>query len=142
MTDRITFPTQVLLAIILAILLAYLLEVAPQSRFPALPLPTAQATDLPILTTQAVVSPTPGHTPTLLSTLTFPYFETIPGVWMVRLKFYRQGRPEFIRVTPVEKGRLSLTQGGENQLQILDAGPHCHPDWTSISNYHTYPGSP
>jgi len=122
MTTRLSLQGQILAGILIALLVGFLSGAVPAQLGVAGPVetppPSSTATDTP---STALPSPDASPTPEALATVNPPLFQTIEGVWMVRVKFYHNAEPEFVRVLPLGEGRLSVTQGGDSHLQIIDA---------------------
>lgn len=115
MIPRLTFQAQIFLGVLVALVLGYLFQqpvwahplsstllstVSPRPPATSIPLPTAYPTDTPLITPQP--------------------FETLSGVWIVRVTLHRTAPPEILQTTLAENGRLTVTQPGDALIQISD----------------------
>jgi hypothetical protein len=46
---------------------------------------------------------------------------TLPGAWLVRIRFFPDQPPEIVRILYLEEGRLTPSQPGDTALEMLDA---------------------
>lgn len=99
MRAKPSFQLQFLLSVVAALCLGYLLG------GPAWTAPTQTPTVSG--TSEQQVTPQP--------------FMNLTSVWMVRVRLHKNSTPEVLEVKPLQKGRITSTQGGESNLRLLDA---------------------
>ena len=72
-------------------------------------------------------TPSPTNPPALIATLTPTQprpFVTLPGVWMLRIRLYRDAAPEVVSLLELDEGRLTASQMGAGQVLIQDDVGH------------------
>lgn len=100
MNARLTLPVQWSLTLLIGLFLGYAFQ--PTTNF-ALP-----------------IDETPTNT-ALISTLSPAPFITLPGGLLVRVKFFRNEIPQFVKIVHLDKARLTIFPQGDNRIDVLDS---------------------
>ena len=118
---RVPVNLQIPLGLIIALFMGYAfqsswmqLEQGVENLTPIVVSPSSTVMSQQLSTPSSTVSPTVTTTPTPQP------FQTLPGVWMVRLKLLRSAQPEIVNLRYLPEGRLTPTQPGDGRIQVLD----------------------
>lgn len=117
MKRTFTFQVQFVLSLLVGMMLSFItIRVFPSTLIPATltPPPIATATLMPVVTSTLSVIPTPTSMETPK-----PYV-TISGVWLVRIQFSSTNAPQVLKVTRLQKGRITPFSQGDYQVELLD----------------------
>ena len=110
MKTRLTLPVQWSLTLVLGIFLGYAFQPAILTTTPGIVTPTSAST----------ITPTITPTVTLTSLPAVP-FVTLPGGLFVRVKYFRDAAPQFVKIIYLEQARLTIFQKGDDRIEILDS---------------------
>jgi hypothetical protein len=101
MSTRLTLPVQWSLTLVIGLLLGVAFQPVGEVASPTLGVPTSTATA--ILT---LPPPVP--------------FVTLPGGLFVRVKYFRNEAPQFVKIFYLDQARLTVFPKGEDLIEILD----------------------
>lgn len=100
MNARLTLPVQWSLTLLIGLFLGYAFQPVAEVAIPIAETPTSVA----------IVS-TPSPAP----------FVTLPGGLLVRVKFFRNEEPQFVKIIYLDQARLTFFPQGEDRIEILDS---------------------
>ncbi len=100
MNARLTLPVQWALTLLIGLFLGYTFQPAVEVAIPVAETPT----NIAIMSTP---SPAP--------------FVTMPGGLLVRVKFFRNEAPQFVKIVYLDQARLTVFPQGDDRIEILDS---------------------
>lgn len=100
MNARLTLPVQWSLTLLIGLFLGYAFQPAIEDAIP--------------------VSETPTNTATISTPSPAP-FVTLPGGLLVRVKFFRNEAPQFVKIVHLDQARLTIFPQGDDRIEIFDA---------------------
>lgn len=116
--NRLSFPFQVLLAVLVALAAGFLLSDIPSSIGLA---PTTEVSATATIHTKTPSTNLPTPIPlTATPTLAVRFFEDTKNVWLVRVTISQNGEPSIDKVVHLEEGRISPSAKGDSTLRLLD----------------------
>jgi hypothetical protein len=111
--------TQLAITIFVGLGLGFAFQPSPDllGRVTTVPMATAVVVETTAsATVPATTQPVRLATPTQPSILV-----NQTGVWLVRLKVFRDRPPEVVKIAYLDQGRISLPQDGEGRIELQDA---------------------
>lgn len=116
MRRTLTFPLQIIISLLVGMGLSFIsVKAFPSTLPPQTPklTPVVTVTPMPIVTSLPLI-------PTQISAETPKPYVTISGVWLVRVQFSSNNVPQVLKVTKLEKGRITPFSQGSYQAELLD----------------------
>ncbi|MDP1614592.1 MAG: hypothetical protein Q8L68_02235 [Methylococcales bacterium] len=100
MSARLTLPVQWSLTLLMGLFLGYAFQPAAEVAIP--------------------ISETPASTEAALTLSPAP-FVTLPGGLLVRVNFFRDEAPQFVKIIYLDQARLTVFPHGDDRIEILNA---------------------